>query len=234
MLLALVRSCGALLCVVTLIGCANNSYSPAYDSLKTLIATDGGQATIPDKPDLRFGYLRVQVGSYPPGLLVLGYVDPHPAGEVEVWYSGNQEALRLQNGRVVGVTGALHDWQSVGLSPVPPNWTELGTQPARYERRRDVMPGYRYGVLEAMRVEALPGLPATELLASLPQEKAQTYRWFRESAEPLAGQPGNALPAAWFAWGRHRGVDTIVYSEQCLAPDFCLKLQRWPVLEEEP
>jgi len=23
-----------------------------------------------------------------------------------------------------------------------------------------------------------------------------------------------------------------VYSEQCIAPDFCLKLQPWPLLEE--
>ena len=200
----------------------------------SLFGPKDSQSGIPDMPDLRFGYLRVQVGGFPPGLLVLGYVDPHPSGEIEVWYSGSQEALRLQNGRIVGITGALHDWQSVQLKPTPPNWKDLGAQPARYERRRDVMPGYRYGVLETMRMESLPGLPGTELLASLPLAKAQTYRWYRESAEPLAGQRAKALPDAWFAWGRHRGVDTIVYSEQCLAPDFCLKLQRWPVLEEEP
>jgi hypothetical protein len=26
-------------------------------------------------------------------------------------------------------------------------------------------------------------------------------------------------------------MQTIVYSEQCLSPNLCLKMQRWPVLE---
>ena len=49
-----------------------------------------------------------------------------------------------------------------------------------------------------------------------------------------AGQLEPALPDAWFAWGKHLGVNQIVYSEQCITPDFCLKLQRWPLLEVTP
>jgi hypothetical protein len=52
--------------------------------------------------------------------------------------------------------------------------------------------------------------------------------------QPTAGAPAPSLPEARFAWGRHRGLWTVVQSEQCLAPDFCLKLQRWPVQEEAP
>ncbi|NVO05708.1 MAG: hypothetical protein HXX19_07110 [Rhodoferax sp.] len=71
-----------------------------------------------------------------------------------------------------------------------------------------------------------------ELPETLPVAKANGYRWFRESANVMEGQGSGALPDAWFAWGRHRGAEDIVYSQQCLAPDFCLTLQRWPLLEE--
>jgi hypothetical protein len=101
-----------------------------------------------------------------------------------------------------------------------------------YERQRDAMPGYRYGIREQIIVQTWPTLPPMELSDSLPTEKAASYHWYRESALPQMGQGSPALPDAWFAWGKHRGVTQIVYSEQCLSPDFCLKLQRWPLLEE--
>ena len=33
--------------------------------------------------------------------LVLGYVDPHPEGPTEVWYSASGETVRLRHGRLV-------------------------------------------------------------------------------------------------------------------------------------
>jgi hypothetical protein len=66
------------------------------------------------------------------------------------------------------------------------------------------------------------------LPTALPLDIANTYRWFQQDARTTVG---DALPSAWFAWGQHRGMQTIVYSEQCLSPSLCLKMQRWPVLE---
>lgn len=217
-----------------LTGCAV-SRSPATESLKLLITGGIGSSVASSAlqaPDLRYRYLRVEVDGYPPGLLVLGYIDPHPTGLVEVWFSGTQEALRTQNARVVGATGTLRQWSNVRWTPAPPSWTSVSAEGAVFVRQHDEMPGYRYGVTGQMRVQLWHGLPATKLPDSLPVSQALQYQWFRESAVPLSGQTVTALPDAWFAWGLHRGEETIVYSEQCLAPDFCLKLQRWPLMDE--
>jgi hypothetical protein len=215
-------------------GCAGFS-SPWWDSMQALVATGGtgvAKSAIPAMPDLRYNYLRVEVEGHPPAMLVLGYLAPHPLGQIEVWYSGNRETIRTQNGRVVGSTGTVHDWHAVGFTPIPPAWSELPVQGATYNRKRDTMPGYRFGITEQIQLSAWQGLPPLKLPESLPPAKAQQYRWYRESATVVQGQGAAALPDAWFAWGMHRGVESIVYSEQCLAPDFCLKLQLWPLLEE--
>jgi hypothetical protein len=101
-----------------------------------------------------------------------------------------------------------------------------------FVRQRDEMPGYRFGIAEQIQLIPWQGLPPMELPSTLPSAKAMEYKWYRESATLVAEQGGAALPDAWFAWGKHRGAESIVYSQQCLAPDFCLQLQRWPLLEE--
>lgn len=217
-----------------LAGCAS-SKSPIVQSIQALVSTAGTGAAgdaIPDSPDLRFSYLRVQVPGYPPGLMVLGYVDPHPAGPIEVWYSANRETLRLQNGRVVSITGTPQDWNSVQFSPAPAAWSEIPEAGMRFSRQRDAMPGYRFGIREQINVQAWTKLPPVTLPATLTADKAANLHWYRESVLSQQGLGTPPLPDAWFAWGRHRGVSQIVYSEQCLASDFCLKLQRWPPMEE--
>jgi hypothetical protein len=224
----------ALAAALSLGGCATGG-SPIVQSIQALVGTGGtgvAKDAIPDSPDLRFSYLRVQVPGYPPGLMVLGYVDPDPAGPIEVWYSANRETLRLQNGRVISTTGTVQDWSGVQYSPAPPAWTEVSPAGTGFTRQRDTMPGYRFGIREQMHVRAWPALPPIEIPATLPTAKAASYRWYRESVLPQPGQTTAALPDAWYAWGKHRGVNQIVYSEQCLSPDFCLKLQHWPLLEE--
>jgi hypothetical protein len=126
----------------------------------------------------------------------------------------------------------VQDWAAVHYVPAPPAWPTVSEAGARFTRQRDAMPGYRFGITEQMNLRAWPALPPVELPSTLPADKATSYRWFRESVLPIAGEVAPALPDAWFAWGRHRGVDQIVYSEQCLSADFCLQLQRWPLLEE--
>ena len=176
--------------------------------------------------------MRLEVQGHPPALLVLGYLEPGPQGEVSVWYSGNQEVLRIQNGRVVGVTGTAADWQRTRFKPIPPDWTNVTEQCVDYVRERDELQGYRFGHTEQVHLVQWQGLPPIDLPSTLPLPKAAEYRWFRESVIFASGAGGPTMPDAWFAWGRHRGAETIVYSEQCIAPDFCLKLQPWPLLEE--
>jgi hypothetical protein len=161
-------------------------------------------------------------------MLVLGYVDPHPQGDIEVWYSSQQEVLRIQNGRIVGTAGLTTDWTSVRFPADPPPWSAVSAQGAAYQRVRDEMPGYKFNLLDNLQLTPWVGLPPIKLPASLPEGKARSYQWFREVAVP---QHGQALPPAWYAWGQHLGAPRVVYSEQCLSPVLCLKMQRWPVQE---
>lgn len=191
-------------------------------------SSDGSQRL--GKPNPAYRYLRVDVAGRAPAFLVLGYVDPHPLGDIEVWYSSRQEVIKTQNGRIVGTAGLEIDWRNVRFLPPPPAWTPPASPEIRYQRLRDEMPGYRYAVADHIVFQAWTGLPPIALPASLPAGLARTYTWFRESIVNTHSDDA-PLPPAWYAWGTHRGLPTVVYSEQCLSATFCLRLQRWPVQE---
>jgi hypothetical protein len=130
------------------------------------------------------------------------------------------------------MTGTVQDWSSVQFSPTPPDWPEIASAGAQFARQRDVVTAHRYGIREQMNVQVWPALPALALPANLPVQIASGYRWYRESVLAQSSQVTQTLPVNWYAWGKHRGAYQIVFSEQCLAVDFCLQLQRWPMLEE--
>ena len=182
-----------------------------------------------------FRYLRVTIG----GRVVLleqGNVDSDPQGPIEVWYSAEREVLRLQNGRVVGAVGLTTEWRDVSL-PELPSWSVAvrADQVFRWTRTRDVMPGYRFGVKDALLLRVVPE-PKRSALKDL---DPQRLTWFEETAEsgPVAGLPavfGNSstvdipLPPARYAVDLQGGRETVVYGEQCLAPELCFTWQRWP------
>jgi len=176
-----------------------------------------------------YQYLRTELTGRPPALLVMGYVDPHPQGEIEVWYSAGKEVIKTQNGRIVGTSGLPLDWRHVRYVGSVPGWDVVNSAPQPVTRLRDEMPGYRYGVQSQLTVLASEGVPAIKLPQTLPMKMARRYRWYRESsAEDGAG----ALPASWFAVGAYQGQQTVVFSYQCLGADLCLSLQRWPAQKE--
>jgi Group 4 capsule polysaccharide lipoprotein gfcB, YjbF len=218
---------------VGLAGCAARP-SVLSETLSALWAQSGsgaGAAALPTSPDPRYRYLRVEVQDRPPALMVLGYADPDSAGEIETWYSANREVIKTQNGRIVSTAGLETDWVAVRYPLQPPSWDAIPPNGVAVQRQRDVMPGYAYGLDDVLWVTPLGLAPAGRLPTSLPVGIANTYRWFRQDARSAAGE---ALPSAWFAWGKHRGMLTIVYSEQCLSASLCLKMQRWPMSEGEP
>jgi hypothetical protein len=191
---------------------------------------------LPLLPDPRFRYLRVEMKDRTPAMWVLGYLDPHPMGTIEVWYSAQGEVLKLQNGRIVATHGLVVDWAAVRFLAPPPAWENLGATGATFARERDELPLYRYGLRERLLVMAVPP-PAAALQSSMHAEVAARYAWFQEIALPRDGVDTATLPASsvlphsWFALGLHLGQSLVVYSEQCLRPDFCLRMQRWPVQE---
>ena len=216
--------------VALLSGCATQK-SALSETVAALWDQSWGNAAgtgIPSNPDMRYRYMRIEVQGRPPALMVLGYVDAHPAGDIETWYSASREVIKTQNGRIVGTAGLETDWVAVRFPVQPVGWEAVPQGGVAFQRERDQMPGYIYGVQEMMRVTPLTTVPVEHLPATLPLLVAQTYRWFREEAQATAG---DALPSAWYAWALHRGTQTIVVSEQCLSHKLCLKMQRWPVQE---
>lgn len=189
-----------------------------------------GAASIPATPNPRYTFLRVKATGYPPGLLVLGYIDPHPDGPVLVWYSANGQVLRTQNGRIVGSTGTPVEWLGLRMVIAPPAWESRPAGDYRYVRERDVLPGYQFGVHESLLGAPVPVPAAGQLPETLPMDLAQQYRWYREVVTDSSVSP--VLPPALFAWGQYDGEWKVVYSEQCLSPDLCVVLQRWPVRKE--
>ena len=177
----------------------------------------------PLNPNYR--YLHVTLGDAKPALLVLGYVDAHPQGEIEVWYSAQGEVLRLQNGRLVGAVGLPVEWHRVTYSQTPPPWQSVPPEGARFTSVRDVQPGYRLGLVEQVVLTPLPKPPL-----KLPDPGFAAAAWFQENYTDASG---TTRPDAWFALGQNGGTKTIVYSRQCLSSSVCLTLQRWP-LQKDP
>ena len=194
------------------------SRSQALRSVADVFAsTDTPAAATPLNPSIR--YLRVSINRRVL-LLALGYTDADKYGPVEVWYSAKGEVLRLQNGHVVGLTGTDSEWRQVSLSAMPA-WPTAATaaEIASYTRRRDVMPGYRYGVVDRLTLRPI----ATPVKSNLVVLKAADLRWFAEL------EASAQLPVSHFALASTREGEVAVYGEQCLSEELCLTWQQWPV-----
>lgn len=223
------RLCVALLCVF-FSACANVS-APLVDVVAGLsgqLSSNPAKNAIPDQVNPSYRYLRVSVAGRPPALMVLGYVDPHPLGDIEVWYSAKREVIKTQAGRVVASAGLELDWRQVDFPSPPVPWAQAGSS-FSYQRVRDVMPGYRMGLRETVQVQALS--PPPELV---PPSMLRGATWYQELAVPAS--KNDTLAPAWFAvvkgWSSSGAASAdVVASYQCLSASLCLQLQRWPVVE---
>ena len=170
-----------------------------------------------------FRYLRVEKRGAPAALLVLGYVDAHPEGSVEVWYSSKGEVIRLQNGRIVGTAGLAFDWPRVWFGAPLPSWLSVPPQGLTMTRWHDEKKGYVSGIEQRLKLQTVSQPQAWP--SKLPKGEAADYQWFQESELET---DLSHLPPALYALGTYQGQRRIVYSEQCLSSEMCLKLQLWP------
>ena len=212
-----------------LAGCASVSV-PVLDVAKGTFAQWRSAAAvveIPDVPNPAYRFLRVEVQGRPPALLALGYLDPGPLGEVEVWYSSQREVIRTSAGRIVGTVGLEVDWRAVRYRNSPPLWNTEMPAEFEFERLRDVMPGYRFDIRERLVLSRVGAAPP----GTLPKRLPHAVAWYVERV--LSPQP-LGLPEAVYAVARSGGKSTVLYSRQCLSEDFCLHLQPWPVPVIDP
>jgi len=205
-------------------GCSSGS-SAMLDAARILYR---GQPASQNSPNFNpnFAYLRAQIANRTI-YMVLGYIDQHPEGQVEVWYSGSGEVIRLLNGRLVGSTGLSTDWRATRFSrwPAWPDAFAPSSQdaaPQRYVRERDLMPGYRFGIRDEIIRAPIPA-PANSAIAGV---DAQSLSWYEERS---VTRPSSAsLPVARFGLSKKPGAArTVVYSEQCISNDLCMSFERW-------
>ena len=227
----------ALTAVLSLVAALSGCSSAGNAILQTLPYAYGRNPGVDNaRLNPNFRYLRVTIAGRV-ALLALGNVDSHPQGSIEVWYSAEREVLRLQNGRLVGAVGLTTEWRNVTM-PDLPSWSAAASadRAILWTRIRDVMPGYRYGVQDVLSLQRIEVPQRSALQGVDPRQ----LTWFEERNEPrpaaarsvVSGDRIGAdatLPPARYALNILSGKETIVYAEQCLAPDLCFTWQRWPV-----
>ena len=202
------------------LGLAACGHTPVTRTISETFFDSPGVGAIALNPSYR--YLRVSADGRE-ALMVLGYVDPQPLGDVETWYSASGEVLKLQNGRITSTSGLKPDWREVRYSELP-SWSSLvGMSAARFKRERDEMPGHRFGIQEVVEISSVQP-PADARLSGL---SAATLRWFEER---VVASPKPEPSARYGLSSRNDGTQpVVVYGEQCLRPDFCIAWQVWPV-----
>jgi hypothetical protein len=220
------RTLAAVLLAITGLCACTPGTNAIFQTAQSAFRSDAGTVTAPLNPDFR--YLRATVDGRVV-LLVLGYVENHAGGPIQVWYSAEREVLRLQNGRIAGAVGSTTEWRNVKLEG-PVAWSSIKNTPliSGWTRIRDVMPGYHSGVRDVLSLRAISP-PARSALQDLAPE---SLAWYEERIENHLIDSKNAevdqLPPARYAVAFVAGAETVVYSEQCLARKLCFTLQLWP------
>jgi len=213
-----------------LLGACSSDMGAIVDTIRTAVRRDAGAEGA--RLDPNFRYLRVTIGGRTV-FVARGGVEKHPQGPIESYFSAEREVIRFQNGRLVGAVGTTTEWRRVSL-PDLPAWSVLAKagKPLQWERVRDVMPGYRHGVRDALVLQVVPPPSRSELKEVDPQ----SLIWFEERSrsEGIAGLAAlrghfaeGALPPARYAVEIRDGAEAVVYGEQCLAPGLCFTWQRW-------
>jgi len=219
-----------LLLSLAVAGCSSGT-GAIVQTISNVVPRESAVAQAPLNPNFR--YLRVTVDGRL-ALLALGYVEPASSAPVEVWYSAEREVLRFQSGRLVGATGLPTEWRNVKV-PDLPAWGVLAreSEPLHWIRGRDVMPGYRFGISDALTLRPIQA-PARSSLEGI---DARQLAWFEETSQNEMNVPASLfsatdkvlhLPPARYAVDLRGGKEDVVYGEQCLSADLCFTWQRWP------
>jgi hypothetical protein len=171
---------GLLVSLLALTGCIQ---TPVTQTLVEAFGKGGGSNVDAIKLNPNLKYLRVTVRDRAV-LMVLGYLENTPQGNIETWYSSEGEVLKLLNGRVLSTNGLELDWRNVSYTALPP-WSELNsflkpnTTPIEFKRTHDQMPAYKFGISEAVQIYGV-NAPSNSNLVGLP---ANQLKWVEEKVK---------------------------------------------------
>jgi hypothetical protein len=134
----------------------------------------------------------------------------------EYWYSGEREMMHLANGRIVEVQGMTYEVRATTTEV--PSWQSIAdsSQYIVWSRQRDVMPGYRYGLVEyVISQKVTPSAKERDLI------KNENAIWVEEEIKSK-----NTDGKAWIYGDLFAIVnDQVIYSQQCVSAALCFTLQ---------
>ena len=174
-----------------LFGCTGRQ-GAVYESLKVGLLS---QQSAVDNAILnpQFRYLRAELAGRP-ALLVLGYIDENPHGNIESWYTANQELIQIQSGRLASTAGLDFDWTNVRYSEDIP-LVQVLTVPLKATLQLKSPPLGAYPLAETSSIGA--STEALKKSSAITYQRTRTvmpgYRAQIEELvflEPLAEPPG--------------------------------------------
>ena len=213
--------------LLTLAGCSFFFNDSVMETLHHIAPRGGDAERVEFDPG--FHYLRVETGG---NVIFMASDIPRidTADTVDIWYSAGREVLRFRNGRLVAAVGLATEWRGIVVQGLP-TWAEIASaaRPVRWSRIRDVMPGYRYGVHDALVLSGIPPPDDSQLKGIDPY----SLTWYEERLDTqntgTDSRGDEELPPARYALDTRNAGGTVVYGEQCLSAELCFTRQRWPV-----
>ena len=209
-------------------------------SLTGCQTTSGQLGAIEDAWKLTFAPSKIDTSSLPKQyeyLLIHGGVKPTLMGlgkrtqtntpqglvEDEYWFSAQGELLVLRNGRIHTVFGLPVEWRSNQSSP--PTWQQTidSQQVTSWARVRDELPNYRFGISDKIHTTLLASPPKLDSIAiDLAPASNSQLQWIQDTIETSNDKGQRWVFKQVFAIERN----LMVYSEQCISPKYCLRIQR--------
>jgi hypothetical protein len=210
-------------------GCSSGSSA----MLQTARTMYGHNAVVAPQLNPNYRYLKTRVNGRLV-FLVLGYIDRHDDHPVEVWYSASGEIIKLQDGHIIGTSGLSADWQHVRMPSVP-SWPASHrdtfkdrTSEPHFLRERDMMPGYRFGIVDQIARHSIAPPSDSAISGTAPR----SLDWYEEVS--VSRPQASSLPPARFGVSYRSGAPRVVYSEQCISSDLCMSFEQWPPLAPSP
>ena len=151
-------------------------------------------------------------------LLARGSIDKKNGRDTEVFFSARSEVLKLTGGRIEEFSG---EQRHILIQPPGagyPAWS-LDT-PTEYSVEIDARPSYRFSIQQRRVLRPLLQPPKK---TNLKEIDPASLKWFEE----LPLDHSTAHERSLFGVRFEAGEPQVVYSEQCIASDLCLTLQRW-------
>lgn len=197
-----------------LAGCSS-AFQASGDSL--FYALDPDRRVRTARLDPQFEYLRVVVDGRL-ALLARGVIDQREGRNLEVFFSADREVLKLSSGRLEEFSnGRRHILVQPPGADYPPWNLDASTD---YSVEIDVRPNYRFSIQQRRVLRPLLQPPKKTKLKDI---DPASLKWFEE----LPLDHSTAHRRSLFGVRFEAGAPQVVYSEQCIASDLCLTIQRW-------